>query len=66
MDTDRSEPAKHVMDTGHPIDVDSITVVDREPMWRKWIVKELIWTKKLKSSNNVKIDLGNFYDDVLL
>lgn len=65
MDTDRSEMAKHVMESGHSIDIDSMKVIDRESCWRKRIVKESLWTRKLDSSNKTKIDLGSFYNDIV-
>ena len=43
----------------------SILHVDRESVWRKRIVKESLWTRKLQSSNKTKIDLGEFYDNVM-
>ena len=65
LDADKSELAKHVLDTGHRIDIDALTILEREPVWKKRIVKESLWTRRLHSSNKTKIDLGKFYDSIL-
>ena len=65
LDVDRSELAKHVATSGHRIDIDSLSVVDRERSWKRRIVKESLWTKHFRSSNRTKIDLGSFYDSVI-
>jgi hypothetical protein len=59
LDVHRSEVARHSAETGHRIDLGGLKVLEREPNWRRRIVKEAIWTKKLGSSNQVKHDIGH-------
>ena len=61
MDVGRSEIARHAAETGHPINFDDMKVVDRETNWRRRIVKEAIWTKKVASQNKVKYDIGELW-----
>ena len=65
LDVDRSELAKHVVYSDHKIDIDSMEVVDKERSWKKRIVKESLWSKHFRSGNKTKIDIGNFYDEVI-
>ena len=59
LDVNRSEVARHFAETGHRIDMSGLKVLECEPNWRRRIVKEAIWTKKLGSSNQVKHDIGH-------
>ena len=61
LDVDRSEVARHVAETGHKLDLGNIKVLDRETSWRRRVVKEAIWTRKLGSSNKVKHDIGQLW-----
>ena len=54
VDVQRSEVARHVFESHHQVDFKNMTVVDREPTWRKRIVKEALWTRKYKAFNHVK------------
>ena len=58
LNTDRSEIAKHVAENGHSVDLKGISVIDKEPQWRRRIIKEAFWSAKLKSGNRVKHDIG--------
>ena len=65
LDIDRSELAKHVLESDHRIAFDDMLCLDRESGWRRRITKEALWTRKLKSANKTKTDVGRFYDCVL-
>jgi len=65
LDVDRSELAKHVHETGHSIPIDGMKRLCKEENWKRRITKEALWTRKCKSTNKVKIDIGRFYDSIL-
>ena len=46
-------PTQHTANSGHCIDFGRMRVLDRENMWRKRVIKEAWWTKKLASNNKV-------------
>ena len=58
MDVDRSEIARHAVETGHRVDPMAAAVVDKDSDWRRRVIKEAVWTKKLGGSNHVKHDIG--------
>ena len=58
MDVLRSVVAEHALEKGHPIGFDRAVVLEKEPEWRKRLVKEALWTNKLGSANRVKHSLG--------
>ena len=58
MDIDRSEIAKHMMETGHRVDPQAASIIDRESDWRRRVAKEAFWTRNLGSKNKVKHDIG--------
>ena len=61
FDVDHSEVARHTANSGHCIDFCRIRVLDRENVWRKRVIKEAWWTKKLASNNKVKFSRGDFW-----
>ena len=65
LDVDRSEVAKHVHETDHRIAFDDMRCLDREGIWRQRITKEALWSRKTKSANKTKADIGHFYDCIL-
>ena len=65
LDVDRSEVAKHVHETGHRIAFDDMRCLDREGVWRRCITKEALWSRKNRSANKTKTDIGHFYDGIL-
>ena len=58
LDAQRSEVARHVAEEGHRVKVQDMKIIEKEPSWRRRIVKEALWTKKLGSSNKVKHEIG--------
>ena len=61
MDVERSEIARHAVESGHRIDFDGMRVVAKEKHWRRHVVKEANWTRKKASSNKVKHDIGGLW-----
>ena len=59
MDVQRSEVARHVIEDGHNVDIGGIDKLDQESQWRRRVVKEAIWTRKLGGQNKVMHDLGH-------
>ena len=61
VDVARSEVAQHVHEESHQVDFNGMEVIDREPDWRKRVVKEALWTRKFSSSNRTKHTLSDFW-----
>ena len=61
---DSSEVAKHVHESQHHVDFDSMEVIDQEEGWFKRVIKEAIWTKRLQSGNRTKCEVGACWDSV--
>ena len=61
MDVQRSEVARHVIEDGHDVDVKGMRLIEKEKNWKKRVIKEALWTKKLSSSNKVMHDLGQVW-----
>ena len=61
MDVGRSEIVKHMMETGHRVDPQTASVIDRESDWRRRVVKEAYWTNKVGAKNRVKHDIGTMW-----
>lgn len=61
LDVMRSEVAQHALDFSHSVDFDRMKVIDRESNWRKRVIKEAWWTKRLSSSNRTKHSISNFW-----
>ena len=59
LDVDRSEVARHAAESGHALDFQHVSVLDKEERWRRRVIKEALWSKKLQSSNSVKHSLGS-------
>ena len=59
MDVQRSEVARHAVEAGHEVEVKDMEIVDRESNWKKRLVKEALWTRKLGGSNKVMHELGH-------
>ena len=59
LDVQRSEVAHHAAETGHTPAFQEAHVLERESNWRRRVVKEALWTRRLDSSNAVKHDLGS-------
>ena len=59
MDVQRSEVARHAVEDGHEVEVSGMEVIDKESSWRRRVVKEALWTRKLKASNKVMHELGH-------
>jgi hypothetical protein len=59
LDVDRSEVARHAAESGHALNFDSVSVLEREGFWRRRVIKEALWSQKLHSSNSVKHLLGS-------
>lgn len=55
MENERSEIAAHVLETGHSMNWEAATTLEKgQAFYGKRIFKESWWTKKLSSSNKVK------------
>lgn len=59
MDVQRSEVARHVIEDGHDVDVSGVSILDKEDNWRRRIVKEALWTRRLGARNKVMHELGH-------
>ena len=46
LDTQRSEVARHVAEDGHRVKLEDMKIIEKEPNWKRRIVKEALWTKK--------------------
>ena len=62
LDVERSEVARHVHENDHQVDLNSMHIVEREAGWKRRLVKEALWTKRLKSSNRTKHFLSSQWD----
>ena len=54
MDVLRSEVAQHAVEASHRVAVSEMEIVDKEPGWRRRIVKESLWSHRLQSQNKTK------------
>ena len=61
MDVQRSDVARHAIEDGHDVDVKGMHLIEKEKNWKKRVIKEALWTKKLRSNNKVKHDLGQVW-----
>lgn len=62
LDSERSEVARHTHEDGHRVNIDSMHILEKEPIWRRRLVKEALWTKKLNSANRTKHFLSAHWD----
>ena len=65
LDIERSEIARHVFESDHTVDVSrvsNLSILDKEPQWRKKIIKEAIWSKHFAFSNRAKFSLGDVWN----
>ena len=62
MDVQRSELARHVFESDHRVNLEQMSMVERETDWRRRVVKEAIWTKRHQSHNQTKHSLSAFWD----
>lgn len=58
FDVLRSEVARHAIEDDHRVKVEDMKILEKEPNWRRRIVKEALWTSKLGGSNKVKHEIG--------
>ena len=58
LDVQRSEVARHAIEDDHTVKIDDMKIVEKEPYWKRIIIKEALWTAKLGGSNKVKHDIG--------
>ena len=65
IDVERSEVARHVHDFQHQVDFMNMSVLDRERLWKKRIIKEAIWSRKLSSSNRTKFSISHQWSSCL-
>lgn len=61
LDVERSEIARHVFESDNAVDVSKVGIIDKEAQWRRRVVKEAIWSKRLASSNRTKFSLGDLW-----
>ena len=59
LDVQRSEVARHSAESNHDVDVAGMRILEKESNWRKRVVKEAIWMKRLQGSNKIKHELGD-------
>ena len=57
MDVDRTELARYTFESDHQVNLSAMKIVDREPNWKKRMVKEALWTRKFNSFNHTKHSL---------
>ena len=53
-----SEVMPYAVENGHLVEMQDMAVIDRESNWRKWIVKEALWTRNLTRSNKIMHEIG--------
>ena len=51
FDRERSGVAHHAHEMDRQVDFNDVRVQERESVWRRRIIKEALWTKKLEFSN---------------
>ena len=47
LDVQRSKVARHAIEDDHTIKIDDMKIVEKEPNWKRIIIKEALWTAKL-------------------
>ena len=62
LDVLRSEVARHAIEDDHNVKIKEMKMIDREQSWRKRIIKEALWTQKLKGTNKVMYDVGSSWN----
>ena len=54
MDVQRSEVARHAVESGHNPDFEGMEIIEKESNWKRRVVKEALWMRKFVSCNKVK------------
>ena len=57
-DVQRSEVARHAIEEGHRVRVEEMKIIEKESNWKRRVIKEALWTRKLEGSNKVNFDIS--------